>query len=321
MSAWLFTATIADRKTVKSWFETSTVYQTFTDEIITQSTIPVDQNNLTLDQNTLKTAAQVSFTPEVLQNSTETFLDASYDWLEGTSQKLSFSIDFTQQKADFSQSISDQAITRLNSLPLCSNAELTQLGAQSTAIDPFTVSCRPPDAMNQSLAADLERSVALSPDFIPNSVITDQDLKRVFIDTNNSSFEETFSYVPSLFRLAKAGVIIALGLFAASLITLRMLGVETFRIARRLAKSLFFSALSTGILSGIITYYSSQAADSTDASFVESLIGVAAPDILKITLTFTGIYIMLAIMCFILYRLLKKRWMLRHSTTPEQPYR
>ena len=95
--------------TLKSALQASGAYQKASVALVEQA-----GNALrTLDnQPAVDTAAQASFTPAAVQTATESAVDSSYDWLEGTTDSPNISIDFRPYINGFTQNLGEQATQR-----------------------------------------------------------------------------------------------------------------------------------------------------------------------------------------------------------------
>lgn len=122
LSAWIFVATlqvtVLDRGVVKSWLATSGVYNQALGNLVQVST-----NNATTDSlvtgTVLQNALNKTFPPSYLQQNTNTVIDATYDWLEGKKNTITFNIPVQQKATEFSSNLANELEPVIAKLPTC----------------------------------------------------------------------------------------------------------------------------------------------------------------------------------------------------------
>src|SRR5690606_28069006 len=106
---WTINATFGDRNVVKNWFSNSGVYDNIVDSVVRETEKGIEnseeKDGQNIDTESLSNAATSTFTPDVLRSSLEEVLDGTYDWLDGTTPNLAFSLDFTEQKVAFADNV------------------------------------------------------------------------------------------------------------------------------------------------------------------------------------------------------------------------
>lgn len=192
---WTLNNTVGQRGTVKDWLDSSGIYDDIIDQAADEARKSVNATNGSdIDGNMLARAIDKTFTPAFLQDKTEQILDGTYDWLEGTSPALDFTIDLSRQKTDLAANLTDEIRIRLNALPACTN--LSEL----ESFDPFTSNCKPPEL--DARLQEFEDDFVNSREFLPNPVIHASDLK-VGDGDNKQSLDEAFGQAPTWYRSAR----------------------------------------------------------------------------------------------------------------------
>lgn len=121
-----------NRSLVKQTIAESGAYQKFVPSIIESnkdnSTIPLSDPEVVLIINK-------AFPPETLKNKTEDIVDSIFNWLEGKESEVIFTVDFTENKNQLGDKLSEYAFTNLAFKDTCET--------QPEYFDPFTSECRP----------------------------------------------------------------------------------------------------------------------------------------------------------------------------------
>jgi ABC-type sugar transport system permease subunit len=107
-------ATVLNRTTTTGWLRDSGVYQKVLGMIQLQ-----DTGQSVITKTELQTALNNTFPPPYLQQETEVVINATYDWVEGKTPKISFSIPVDQKRAEFSANLATLLQARLATLPQC----------------------------------------------------------------------------------------------------------------------------------------------------------------------------------------------------------
>jgi len=167
-TAWTLKSTVADRETVKNWLLVSGVYDNFVDEIVAVSAGAAadDPDVATIDQATLTNAARAAFPPALLQDSLETVLDGSYNWLEGTTDSLDFTVDFTEAKSMFASELALAVKIKADELPACTPTEVPE------SLDIFAATCLPVATSSSDISSEFENSILNSEELLKDPIIT-----------------------------------------------------------------------------------------------------------------------------------------------------
>jgi hypothetical protein len=129
-----------------------------------------------------------AFPARDLKNSTETVLNATYDWLNKKTPTLRFSVDFTTNKRQYATSLADYAFTRLQGLPVCKQPP--------AEIDPLTATCKPTNIAFEESKKSYEEQIFISDSFLPKTVFTENDLPK---NTHGQSIAQQYAFLPDVF--------------------------------------------------------------------------------------------------------------------------
>jgi hypothetical protein len=173
-----------------------------------------------------------SFPARDLQYNSELFIDSIYTWLGGTTKTIDFKIDFTRNKAQLAEGLSNYAFTRLKSLPLCKKIP--------DSVNPLTIDCQPNNYNLAESQASYKSQLLASDSFLSKTVFTGKDLPKT---TDGKTIENKLHYAPLAFKWLHLSPIV----FAVLLITLSALYVALGSRHRRAISSLGSILMSAGI--------------------------------------------------------------------------
>lgn len=166
-------ASFSKPEKLQSWLSQSHIYDHFIDNIASQSDKSVtkgkDDSGNGLSDPAVKAAAQKAFTPELIEENVNIFINSNYDWLKGETASPNFKIDLTDAKKTFAQQVGLYIQSKLLSLPACSPEQQQQI-SQDT--DPLKLACLPPNINPTTEGRAAEEKLANSQEFLGNPVIT-----------------------------------------------------------------------------------------------------------------------------------------------------
>lgn len=182
---------------IKDILRDSGIYDSAIDAVLEATDNPNDNGQpggIRADNPVVREAAKKAFTPQLVQSSTENFIDGYYKWLEGKTSTPQFRIDLTSAKTTFVNEIAVGAQAKAASLPACPKG-LTSFE------DPFAATCLPRgvsptvagDKIRQELADGEEK-------FLKNPVITADTLKS---KDNKPAFSDSSPLPENYQRLKK----------------------------------------------------------------------------------------------------------------------
>ncbi len=186
-----------EKQALKDVLIESGVYSSFVDSVLVDNakTSSNQLSSLPLQDPEIQKIAKQAFSPTALKNATESFVDRLYDWLNGSADSLTFSIELNPQKEVFIEQVSTYGANRLVGLPPCSENEV-----QNTTI--FALQCRPENVplefIKQQVHDDLEAS-----EFLKDIRFTEADLPKT---KSGAYIHQELAFVPPLLRALRTSV-------------------------------------------------------------------------------------------------------------------
>lgn len=188
---------------IKDILRDSGIYTSAVDTFLEATDNPNEEGGggISVDNPVVQNAFKKSFPPELIQNSTEDFIDSIYAWAEGKTPTPQFTIDLSQAKNTFVSEVAAGAEARAASLPACPRG-------QTSFEDPFAATCLPRgvppsaagDKIRQELAGGEEK-------FLKDPVITANSLKS---KDNKPAFSEDSALPENYQRIKKIPAILAI---------------------------------------------------------------------------------------------------------------
>lgn len=216
-----------------------------------QSKVPTLFNDPEVRKITAK-----AFNPQLLQRTSETFIDTAYAWLNGQEAVPAFTFDFTVQRQQLAEQLSIYAMERLSALPVCTAFEA------NISLDPFQATCQPAGVNYRQEQLNLQDQLLSSDEFLPKVIYTEKDLPKT---QSGKTVAEAFSYAPLGFQLMRP----ALYVLTSILLILAFMTVALRPVKRNgwkeLGKTLFMSGAFlaiSGIVFGLIVPHFSRSFQS-----------------------------------------------------------
>jgi len=149
LSLWIFLATInatvANRDVVKGWLARSGAYDAALHSFLRIS--PKTQPDPLL-RDSAQQALEQTFSGAFIHQSTEAAVDASYNWLEGSANTITFTIPLQEKEVEFYANLSNILAPKLRELPAC---------ATRVPVSTATITCLPPGIDAASYASQITR--------------------------------------------------------------------------------------------------------------------------------------------------------------------
>lgn len=197
---------------VKTWITASKIYDNAVSAVLNSTQDDTDKSggdgSITLKDPLIQQAAKEAFSPQLLEDSVNTFVDSNFAWLSGKTATPEFRIDLSQAKEDFATNVGAAVQKRLTDLKVCTATEQTTL---QIPVNVMTVTCRPasldPKAEGERVASEIRTS-----DFLTEPVITADTLAH---DKNSATkaYYQKASQLPQIYQ-AQQKAPLALGLVA-----------------------------------------------------------------------------------------------------------
>jgi hypothetical protein len=163
---------IGNPEQIKTWLTNSKIYDNAVSAVLNSTQNDNDKQgsdgSISLKDPTVQQAAKEAFSPQLLQTSVNTFIDANYAWLSGKTATPDFKIDLTQAKSDFATKVGAAVTTRLTGLTVCTSQQQAML---QIPVNVLTVSCRPASLDPATEGARVTGEIKNN-DFLSNPVIT-----------------------------------------------------------------------------------------------------------------------------------------------------
>jgi hypothetical protein len=220
-----------------------------------------NQSAVTLDQTTVQSAAQQNFSAQTVESNTESVVDNMYGWLQGKTAKPEFKLDLSPYVGQFTQSVGDQTVQHVASLPICTAEQLRQIDPNNININQLP--CRPPGVDLNTAKQQAIDQVVQSNSFLSNPVISSDTLPK---DAEGKTALDRADSLPGVFQWTMRGPWIfgGLAVLCAALI-MWLLWSESWRTGvRKLARSLVGVAI-TLLLIVLITKLSLHFVTSSDS--------------------------------------------------------
>jgi hypothetical protein len=253
---------LGNRIDVKQTLVDSGAYDKFVPSIIESNK---DNKSIPLEDPEVKKIINQSFPPEKLRTETELIVDSIFDWLEGSKNSVSFSVDFTENKTMLGDQLSRYAFNGL--------AFKEECRSQPETFDPFTTTCRPYGYDIFEGEKRFAEQIKSSEGFLGKTVLTEQSLPKN--KAGKSIFEEYY-YAPIAYEwLIRAPWILG------ALTILTAIGYVVYLPNKRrgmvsLGKRIFFSSatlIATPILfSFVLPYFTNSYGNELGGSSSEVLL-------------------------------------------------
>lgn len=233
----VFTLLLAAPGPIKRSLAEAEVYQAFTETVAEELTGQAENDDsLAVPPAEIREAVDQAIATEPLQEQVEQALDATYDWLNGLTQRPEFTIDLSQSRENFANSVSAYAADRLESLPTCSS--LSQL---ENEVNPLTAECLPPRFDRQTAIEAYSQELLDSGEFLPEVKFSSSEIFSNFED-------DTLASAPSTFQQLKQAGWISIVLSAILALLVFFLAPSRRLGARRIGLHLIVAGISLGIL-------------------------------------------------------------------------
>lgn len=166
----------------------------------------------------IQDAVNDTLPPAKIQAMSDQFIDGTYNWLEGETDKPDFRIDLTPIVSRFTTVIGDTAVQQAQALPVCSPEQVQQFPVEKIkGTDLLSFGCLPPGLTPETVRQQTMEQLAAS-----NRLIKDPILTADTVPTNpqGQTFFQTASSAPTLYRFISIlpWLLVSLALLCAGLI-------------------------------------------------------------------------------------------------------
>jgi len=201
----------------------------------------------TADEQTTRQIAEQVITEQKVQGYIEQIIDGTYKWLEGETPQPDFAIHPEDAQRDLSNAAGDAAVSRFESLPGCTLAELQQINP--TDVNPFELSCKPPGISRDAIRQRVANEVNGYENALGRETFTVDSLGQ-----GGQNVFESMDAVPVIFQWSRQGpwipAVAALAAAAAIILwsTDRNRGMQKVSIKTLLCGILLFVGLGISVL-------------------------------------------------------------------------
>jgi len=212
-----------------------------------------NSGSVSLSDPTVQQAAEAAFSPDLVRQSVNIFINSNYDWLAGKKATPDFKIDLSSAKQSFAQQVGQAAQTRLATLPVCSPQQLAQL---SIPVDLMSVNCRPSTVDPKTEGTQVTQEVNDSSDFLSNPVITASSLNQNQLGQASSTsqgqpYYQKLSWAPKAYQFGLKLPLIFSGVALLSALGIFFIAPERRRGVRRIGAVLLVAGVILVVLKAV----------------------------------------------------------------------
>lgn len=263
-------------------------------------------------------ATKAAVTPDAAKQATEQFIDGTYHWLDGKTNKPDFKVDLTVPVSNFQNTLSELAKARLQSLPACTVAQLEQINPDTITVE--SLPCLPPGVSIDQLTQQSIGQATANNKFLQNPILTADSLPK---DTNGQTAFDRAKALPDIVRLVKLLVPVTAVLAVVAAVLVFWLNRWGWRSScKQLGASLLVSAIALILIGFLVNFVFAllkerQGGFSTTeiASAFNGFVQMLAQDVTKTTFIFGTIFLVLALAGMIVPRILKPKPVAQTSET------
>ena len=257
-SAFLFTFIFSQPAQVKQMLKQSKIYSTLSIAIADATTTSTQGAvaSYGLSEDSIRHVSQSVFSSTKVQKVSESFVDNTYDWLEGRQQTLVLELDLEPYQKEFTEGLSKEILKTTNAKPVCTEEQLQQIVSSQAQNSSLQAPCKPADldinTINNLLgkdnlslqqAATTAQATALeSNPSAPNSELSSTPV----IDNNLYGIS-----IPTVFSLLKNSFYIILVLLVFIAGALYLLVREEQKYISIIAKPLLTTGLLLCVYAGV----------------------------------------------------------------------
>ncbi|HSW81478.1 MAG TPA: hypothetical protein VLG40_03705 [Candidatus Saccharimonas sp.] len=273
-------STLLSQQTVSGWLSSSGAYQHVLDVAF-----QLHSNQIAIGQQDLQNALAATFPPHYIEQQANTVLKATYDWIDGRSPTIDFSIPIKDKRAEYSANLQKVLTAKVTKLPVCSSvASLQVIGT-----------CVPPGLKPSDVAAEFSQ-IAGSSDFL-NNPVTPASISAAGVPQA--------PYLPALASIVRVSVIALPVITIMAAVGFVMLSSPRLHGLLVVGRRALIHGLLVTILGGLLWYLGNtwdasaalKTVDSTQLAAVKSLVNpvmqLVLPDIGRL-ITLCGLVIALA---------------------------
>ncbi len=276
----------------------------------------VSTGQLPLKEQWVQDAATKAFSADDLEQKTNTVVDSTFTWLDGETDKPTFSIDFTENKELFSKEVADYTQNRVAALPPCTFANIPD------SIDPYNLTCKVPGISTTSIGQSVQQQINNDDNFLKNPIISSDNAS--LNPVNQTATENPFTRLEGLQQIYQNKSLLMWILPLSTLLFATAglaLALNRINGLKRLSRSFAFSAVSLlliGLLLGVgfDRVIDTFAADAITSSIAGPVVTNLAAQAQRVYFIFAGIAVALSIGLYVGARIINSRSLKSRSEQP-----
>jgi hypothetical protein len=181
---------------LKTAIQDSGIYNNFVGAVLDKSvkTSNDPSSAKLLADKGIQEVAKQTFTPGVLQQKSEQFIDSTYNWMDGTSPHLAVNINLTEERQALLTNLAAYGQQRASQLPACT---VEQLGQVQGNQDILTIPCLPPGINIQQASQQFSADVVNSAGFLKDPALKSDDL----LAEGDAKANQQLKQIPKVFQL------------------------------------------------------------------------------------------------------------------------
>lgn len=295
---------VINRDNIKDTLDQQQTYQKVVPALLSTATYPTGAataGQLPLKEPWVEQAAQTAFPAQDLQRYSNTIIDSTFDWLEGKTNGIQFTVDLTANKQLLGQEVGRYAQQRTQALQPCPPGSPPQ-----PEFDSFRSSCIPsgvtvnPDAVYASMS----QQIANDQGFLKNPVLT---ADTTSLEPNLQSLSPSVSKLSSPPTLYPKKSLLLIGLPFLTILAAVVgiwLNQNHVKALRRLGRSFISTTIGLLVFAiilgwGLTATVNTTAKDQITKDVVGPVITSLAQDARTIYLLFVGIAAIIGVACFV----------------------
>jgi hypothetical protein len=236
---------------IKKIISDSGIYSSALSQVLKENNkISAGGTEISLTNPSIKSAAEKSFSPQIVQDTTEKVIDGVYSWLNGKTAQPNFNVDLNAAKATFAVNAGMAASQRASTLPVC------PLRTLPDTTDPLNITCIPRGITPARIGTEVQNDVQNGQGFLDNPVITPDQFKNSGSD--QTVFSGQLKNLPTQYQRIKATPVILIILCILAVAAIIFLSVSKRKGLKHVgiifAVAGVFMLLFAWVLNGVVIH-------------------------------------------------------------------
>lgn len=299
---------VLDAGSIKDTLRQENTYAAIVPSVLSGATYGMQSaGQLPLSAPWVRQATDAAFPADDLEQKGNTVIDSGFVWLEGKTDKPTFTLDFTQNKARLGSEVGNYVEQQLRNLPAC------DIGNLPDSFDVFTATCAPPGINPALLGQTASRQIVEDQNFLKDPVISSENFSLEALTGGTGAGTAGRSPLPQLDGLQTVYQNKTLLLWLLPLLTAVFaaggvwLAKNRRAVLMRLARLFATTAIGLIVLGVLLRYglerlITASAADSLTRDVFSPVLIALAGQLQMVYFIFAGIGIGLTIVAFLARR-------------------